>query len=263
LRWSGAPPAHTIPVNEQAAMILRLSLAAIALTLATASAAAEVLTPDHHACGNAQGTVEPAEQERACSAVIKGGGAKENLAVAYSNRGNSFLRRGNSDKAIADYGQALRLDPGFVDAYRNRGAAYFNLGAYDKALPDYDAAIRLDPREPGGYADRCSVRAITGKAAEAKPDCDKAVDLDPGHVEARAWRTLVHLQLGKIAEAESDLIVIYGDNASDPSVRYLWAMVLEAKGEKAEAEGQFQWARELDREEFARLDKLYSRFRKR
>jgi tetratricopeptide (TPR) repeat protein len=247
--------------NEQAAMILRLSLAAIVLTLG--SAAAQVLTPDHHACANGQGNVEPADQEKACSAVIKLGGAKDNLAIAYSNRGNSFLRRGENDKAIADYGQAIRLDPRFVDAYRNRGAAYFNQGAYDKALADYEAAIRLDPREAGGYADRCSVRAITAKAEEAKPDCDKAVDLDSQHVEARAWRTLVNLQLGKLADAEADIVGIVGDNPDDLGLRYLWAMVLEARGDKAEAESQFQAARELDGEEFARLDKLYGRFRRR
>jgi tetratricopeptide (TPR) repeat protein len=242
-------------------MILRTSLLAIALTISAASA--QVLTPEHHACANGQGNLEPAAQEVACSAVIKRGGAKENLAIAYSNRGNSFLRRGQNDKAIQDYGQAIALDPRFVDAYRNRGAAYFNTGAYDKALPDYDTAIRLDPREAGGYADRCSVRAVTGKAQEAKPDCDKAVDLDPQHVEARAWRTLVHLQLGKVADAELDIAGIVGDIPNDPALRYLWAMVLEAKGEKTEAEGQFQVARELDAEEFARLDKLYGRFRMR
>jgi tetratricopeptide (TPR) repeat protein len=242
-------------------MILRLSLAAIALTLASASA--QVLTPDHHACGNAQGTVEPADQEKACSAVIARGGDPENLAVAYANRGNAFLRRGDNDRAIADYGRAIRLDPRLVDAYRNRGAAHFNQGAYDKALPDYEAAIRLDPREAGGYADRCSVRAIAGQPEEAKPDCDRAVDLDSQHVEARAWRTLVHLQLGKLADAEADITGIVGDNPDDPGLRYLWAMVLEAKGDKIGAEAQFQAARELDAEEFARLDKLYGRFRRR
>jgi tetratricopeptide (TPR) repeat protein len=248
-------------------MILRLSLAALALTLAPASmfapTFAQVLTPDHHACVNAQGKVEPADQEKACSAVIQRGGDNENLAIAYSNRGNSFLRRGQNERAIQDYEKAIGLDPRFADAYRNRGAAWFNTGAYDKALADYDAAIRLDPREAGGWADRCSVHAITGKTEEAKADCDKALDLDPQHVEAQAWRTLVNLQLGKVDDAERDIAGIVGDDPNDPSLRYLWAMVLEAKGQKEEAEGQFQAARELDAEEFARLDKLYGRFRRR
>lgn len=244
-------------------MILRLSLAAMALTFACAPASAQVLTPDHHACVNAKGTVEAADQEKACSKVISLGGDRENLAIAYSNRGNSFLRRGQNDRAIQDYDKAIGLDPRFADAHRNRGAAWFNTGAYDKALADYDAAIRLDPREAGAWADRCSVYAITGKPEQAKTDCDKALEFDPQHVEAQAWRTLVHLQLGKIDDAERDIAGIVGDYPNDPSLRYLQAMVLEAKGQKADAEGQFQAARELDAEEFARLDKLYGRFRRR
>ncbi|HYD05208.1 MAG TPA: tetratricopeptide repeat protein [Reyranella sp.] len=243
-------------------MSLRLSFAAIVLTVAL-PAAAQVLTPEHHACANARGDVEPAEQERACTAVIRRGGDKENLAVAYANRGNSFLNRDLFDKAIQDYGQAIALDPRFANAWRNRGAAWFNTGAYDKALADYDAAIRLEPNEAGGYADRCSVRAVTGKPREAKVDCDKALDLDPAHVEAQGWRTLVNLQLGRIDDAERDITGIVGDYPNDPALRYLWAMVLEAKGHKSEAEGQFQVARELDADEFTKLDKLYGRFRKR
>ena len=242
-------------------MILRLSLAAIALTLASASA--QVLTPDHHTCANGTGTVDPADQEKACSAVIKLGGSKDNLAIAYSNRGNSFLRRGQEDRAIADYDQAIRLDPSYVDAYRNRGAARFNQGAYDKALPDYEAAIRLDPREPGSYTDRCSVHAMTGRLPEAKADCDKALELDPVYLEAMAWRALVSLQLADIDGAESDIVRAVGDEPKDPSLRYVYAMVLEAKGDKTGAEEQFHLARELDGEEFARLEKLYGRFRKR
>ena len=242
-------------------MIFRFLLAVVLSTAAVAWA--QVLTPDHHACANGRGEVEPAEQERACSAVIKLGGAKDNLAIAYSNRGNSFLRRDAYAEAIQDYGQAIALDPRFANAYRNRGAAWFNLGQYDKALTDYDAAIRLEPNEAGGYADRCSVAAVTGKPQAAKVDCDKALDLDPQHLEARGWRTLVHLQLGKIDDAEWDIVSIVGDYPNDPALRYLWAMVLEAKGEKTEAEGQFQVARELDAPEFAKLDKLYGRFRRR
>jgi tetratricopeptide (TPR) repeat protein len=243
-------------------MSLRQCLVAIALVTAL-PAAAQVLTPEHHACANSSGDVDAAAQEKACSAVIQRGGDKDNLAIAYSNRGNSYLRREVYDKAIQDYGQAIRLDPKFASAYRNRGAAYFNLGQYDKALPDYDAAIAIEPNEAGGFADRCSVRAVAGEADKAKVDCDKAIDLDPQHVEAQAWRTLVHVQLGRIDEGERDIAGIVGDYPSDPSLRYLWAMVLEAKGQKTEAEGQFQLARELDAQEFAKLDKLYGRFRRR
>lgn len=243
--------------------VVLLAAAAPAWAPVWAQAAGPVLTPEHHACANSRGDIDPADQEKACNIVIRRGGEKETLAVAYANRGNSFLNRDLFDKAIQDYGQAIVLDPRYANAYRNRGSAFFNMGAYDKALADYDAAIRLEPNEAGGYADRCSVHAVTGKPQEAKADCDKALDLDPGNVEGQAWRTLINLQLGRIDDAERDISGVVGDYPSDPSLRYLWGMVLEAKGQKSEAEGQFQVARELDAEEFAKLDKLYGRFRRR
>jgi tetratricopeptide (TPR) repeat protein len=236
----------------------------VAVTLMTASLAwAQVPTAEHHACDNARGDVEPADQEKACSMVIQLGGSKNSLAVAYSNRGQSFMRRRAYDKAIEDYGQAIALDPRLVAAYRNRGAAYFISESYDEALPDYDAAIRLMPDEPGGYADRCSVRVMTGKPKEAKVDCDKAIDLDSWHGPAHAWRALAHLQLGNLSAADQDVTRIMHEYPNDPSVRYLQGIVLEAKGEKIEAERQFGAARELSAEDFARLDRIYGRFRKR
>jgi tetratricopeptide (TPR) repeat protein len=242
-------------------MLLRLFLA---VALSTASLAwAQVPTPEHDACDNERGDIEPAEQEKACSAVIRLGAPKDRLAVAYSNRGQSFVRRRLYDKAIQDFGQAIELDPRLVAAYRNRGAAYFIGESYDKALPDYEAAIRLQPNEPRGYADRCSVRVMTGQPKDAKADCDKALDLDPQYGPALAWRTLAHLQLGNLGAADQDVTVIAHEYPSDPSVRYLQGIVLEAKGEKTEAEAQYRAARELNVEDFARLDRIYGRFRRR
>jgi tetratricopeptide (TPR) repeat protein len=242
-------------------MLFRLFLT---VALSTASLAwAQVPTPEHHACDNAQGDVEPADQEKACSAVIQLGGAKDSLAVAYSHRGQSFMRRRLYDKAIEDFGQAIALDPRLARAYRNRGAAHFIGEAYDKALPDYDAAIRLQPDDPGGYTDRCSVNVMTGKPKEAKVDCDKAIDLEPQHGPAHAWRTLANLQLGNLGAADQDIAAIAHEYSSDPSVHYLQGIVLEAKGEKTEAEAQYRMARELNAEDFARLDRIYGRFRPR
>jgi len=245
---------------NKTAMIFR---AFLVVALSTVSLArAQVLTPEHYTCDNERGDVEPAEQEKACSAVIELGGSKDSLAVAYSNRGHSLLRRRAYDKAIEDFGQAIALDPRGVAAYRNRGAAYFILGLYDKALPDYDAAIRLALHEPRGYADRCSVHAMTGKPQRAKVDCDKALDLDPANGPALAWRTLVHLQLGNLGAADQDISTVIREYPRDASLQYLRAMVLEAKGEKIEAEAQFRATRELDAEDFSRLDQIYGRFRR-
>ena len=56
---------------------------------------------------------------------------------------------GDRDKAIADYTEAIRLDPKYAEAYCNRGIAYGKKGDHDEAIADFTAAIQIDPN--GGY----------------------------------------------------------------------------------------------------------------
>ena len=54
----------------------------------------------------------------------------------------------DDDAAIADYNEAIRLDPKQVGAYFNRGYFRQNRMEWGKALAGLDEAIRLDPGTP-------------------------------------------------------------------------------------------------------------------
>ena len=49
-----------------------------------------------------------------------------------------------NDKAIADYTEAICLDPACAKAYRNRTNAYVHRKDYDRAIADFTEALRLD-----------------------------------------------------------------------------------------------------------------------
>jgi tetratricopeptide (TPR) repeat protein len=75
-----------------------------------------------------------------------GNGIGANGAYSYANRGVAYAAQGDLDHAIADFDDAIRLDPKFAGAYFNRGSAYQVKGDLDRAIADFNEAIRLDPK---------------------------------------------------------------------------------------------------------------------
>ena len=69
-----------------------------------------------------------------------------NRAVAYNNRGLAYQAKGDNDRALIDYNEAIRIDPKFPAAYFNRGAVYQAKGNNDLASHDYSEGNRVEPK---------------------------------------------------------------------------------------------------------------------
>ncbi len=69
-----------------------------------------------------------------------------NNAKYYSARGYSYSRKDERDSTIADYTEAIRLEPKNAEYYCERGHVYrIWKEDYDKAIADYTEAIRIEP----------------------------------------------------------------------------------------------------------------------
>lgn len=66
--------------------------------------------------------------------------------VSYNRRGLVWQGKGEYDLAIANYNEAIRLDPKFASAFFNRGLVWLVKKELDRAIADFDEAIRLDPK---------------------------------------------------------------------------------------------------------------------
>jgi tetratricopeptide (TPR) repeat protein len=66
------------------------------------------------------------------------------------------------DRAIADYSEAIRLDPKYAAAYKSRAVAWFAKGDYSRAIADYDEALHVNENDVDAYYAR-------GVAREADP----------------------------------------------------------------------------------------------
>src|SRR5690349_16188997 len=90
--------------------------------------------------------VKPDLQINGCTAAIQSEGVSvSDLAVAYHNRGLAYAKRGDLKDAIADFDQAIRLNPQSARPYNDRRITYARQGNFNLAIADFDQAIRLDP----------------------------------------------------------------------------------------------------------------------
>jgi tetratricopeptide (TPR) repeat protein len=69
-------------------------------------------------------------------------------ASFYNFRGEEWVKRGDHDRAIADFSDAIRLDPRSATAYLNRAAAWRAKGQIDEANADTKEAMRLRAADP-------------------------------------------------------------------------------------------------------------------
>ena len=95
---------------------------------------------------------------------------KPDFADCYFYRGQAYDRQSNYEKAVADYAEAIKLQPQNIDYYRRRGMTnYYSLEKYDAAIADFTEMIRLEPKFSSWYMQR-------GYAFEKKKDYHRALD---------------------------------------------------------------------------------------
>ena len=135
------------------------------------------------------------------------GKSKEELQVEVAlNAGNSQLILGQLDKAIAEYSEAIRLNPYHANARNNRGLAYKEIGEIDLALRDYDEAIKLMPEDDAPYLHR-------GLAYESKGDLDRAINDFTKAIELNRNDALVYRNRGRVKselDRHNEAILDYG-----------------------------------------------------
>jgi len=117
-----------------------------------------------------------------------------------NNRGVAYLRKGEYDFAIRAFDKAIRLNPEYAEALANRAEAYLKRKEYDRAASDFDEAIRIDPGLQAAWSGRCWSRAVLGALRTALEDCQKAL-AEPNSAAAHDSLGLIHLKMGLLGPA--------------------------------------------------------------
>lgn len=127
-----------------------------------------------------------------------------NFATAFFNRGLIRREKNNFDGAIADYTEAIRLNPNFAEAYSSRGLVRYKKNDMGGAIADYTEAIYHDPYNVIAYFNRGLVRREQGDMESAIRDYTEAIRLNPDHAKAYSNRGFARSEQGDMEGAIED-----------------------------------------------------------
>jgi len=109
------------------------------------------------------------------------------------------------DKAISLFGNAIKTQPGNIDAYVGRSAAYLNTGKLENALADADNAVKLNPKSALAHGQKAIVEKMLGQDDAAMNDLTKALGLDGNYAWAYAQRAHILSKQGEQEKALADV----------------------------------------------------------
>src|SRR5262249_17465732 len=148
----------------------------------------------------------------ACERAIKSGKfTGHDLAVLYLGRGVARGIKGDTDAAISDFTEAIKLDAKYALAYKNRGIGHFKKGEYDAAIQDLDQAVQLSPGLWPAYATRGDAYRQKGDIDRALDDYEKALSLNPPEEDTKKIRAVLDWTV--CANRSGDQAIIACDRA--------------------------------------------------
>ena len=91
-------------------------------------------------------------------------------------RGVAKAQQGDKTGAIADYTQAIAMNPSDAETYYKRANTRYDMGATEQAIQDYTQAIKVDPSHTKAIYNRGLTRHETGDKRGAVEDFTQVCD---------------------------------------------------------------------------------------
>lgn len=166
-------------------------------------------------------------------------------AWAFINRGIGHSDAGNYDKALADFTEAIRLDPNDPSGFYHRARSLNDVAEYDRALDDIEAAIKLDPSDADAWNVRGMIFLDSGRYQRAGEDFLRAVKLDRKEKFHHNNFAVALTELGKCREALVELDMALKIDPEYGNALVNRGVALACLGEREQAMAEFNRALEL------------------
>jgi len=201
-----------------------IAILAVALLLsprlhATGADTATVSSSDAAPCMAAIAANDDDKVLSVCGALIDNEKtAKPDRLKALVARAGVFTRKDQTERAIADYDSALRLDPQQADLLNSRGELHWKRGERPKAVIDFGAALKLNPDHPAAKANYKklaqelerlgALMAVAGKpsfnCATARRPAEKAICANPELANLDRQINAVHVRVLREAKSPAE-----------------------------------------------------------
>ena len=150
--------------------------------------------------------------------VISANPNTSKVAMGYLGRGAVFLELRKFDRALGDFVQANKLEPGFFMTHCCLAEAFCYIGEFEKGLASAERAIDLFPSLGTSYLWRGWAKSGLGRHEEGLKDCNTAIQQEPKSGKGYEIRGLIHQELGQLELALKDLeqaLEIYHEEEMD------------------------------------------------
>ncbi|MGH7566131.1 MAG: tetratricopeptide repeat protein [Gemmatimonadota bacterium] len=139
------------------------------------------------------------------------GDARAHNALA----GQLFFARQEYDAAIAEYQQALELDPGYSPAWNQMGYAARAAGRFDEAEQAFRKYIEVLPSEPNPYDSYAEFLMKMGRFDESIVQYRKALEADSTFTASDIGIANNQMFQGKGSEARATMDAMFANAAND------------------------------------------------
>jgi len=126
-------------------------------------------------------------------------------ALNLYRRATSLHAMGETDRALSDYNDAIRIDPSNSLAFLGRGVLLATRKrAYNRAIEDFDKVLVIQPDNVDALIARGNAYSQLGDNGRALADLDRAISLAPDNAQAYVVRGLANNRRGEKRLAMQD-----------------------------------------------------------